>query len=225
MELFREYQLSNRSAMSGYILARRIGLLPIFVSLVLMLAWPDGPGPGLWCSLGLSLGLELVLWGSYELYITKEDISPIGAFLVKHANEWFPILLFFVKYAFMMITLSILWFTLTDLGFPSAQWQHALFYLLIGIIPSDRFFQEAALRIQTSRMTIISAFFHSLKISLITVIAGTTLLSSIESASAPYGTMTIPYHLIIWVIMILIILSQITLFMGQLARIRQHTDV
>jgi hypothetical protein len=147
MLLFPQYRASDRQAPSCFRLTQRIGFFPLFVAVVMMFARPAGPGPGLWCVLGLSIGLELLLWGAYALHRDPKSTSRLCNRLKATSDSWYPRLLFVTQNIFVLLTIAVFWLTLQELGgIPSTLWINANILLLVLLIPVYRLAKEIMLR-------------------------------------------------------------------------------
>ncbi len=143
MLLFPQYRISDRQAPSRYRLTQRMGLFPVLVTLVLMFARPAGPGPGLWCVLGLSLGLELLVWGAYALHHDPAGTSRWGNRLKATSDSWYPLFLFAAQNIFILLTIAVFWLTLRELGgILSSLWVNLNILLLTLLIPVYRLAKE-----------------------------------------------------------------------------------
>ena len=143
MPLFPQYRISDRQALNRFRVTQRIGWFPLFVTIVMMGAAPEGPGPGLWCVLGLALGFELILWGAYTLHTDPGDRSRIGERLRTTSDQWYPYLVFITQNVFVLLTIALFWLTLVKLGgIPSSVWINVNMLLLILLIPVYRLSKE-----------------------------------------------------------------------------------
>jgi len=147
MLLFPQYRISDRQALDRFRLTQKIGLFPLFVAIVMMCARPAGPGPGLWCVLGLSLGLELFFWGAYALHRDPGSTSPLCNRLKATSDCWYPPLLFVTQNIFILLTIVVFWLTLQELGgIPTSLWINLNILLLALLIPVYRLAKEMMLR-------------------------------------------------------------------------------
>jgi hypothetical protein len=147
MLIFPQYRISDRQALDRFRLTQRIGLFPLFVAMVMMYARPTGPGPGLWCVLGLSVGFELLLWGAYSLHLDLNSTSRLCSRLKATSDSWYPPLLFVTQNIFILLTIVVFWLTLRELGgIPSSLWINLNILLLALLIPVYRLAKEMMLR-------------------------------------------------------------------------------
>jgi hypothetical protein len=147
MQLFPQYRILDRQALSRFRLTQKIGLFPLFVAIVMMYARPAGPGPGLWCVLGLSLGMELIVWGAYALHFDSKSASGFCSRLKETSDRWYPPLLFATQNVFVLLTIVVFWLTLRELGsIPSSLWINLNILLLALLIPVYRLAKEMMLR-------------------------------------------------------------------------------
>jgi hypothetical protein len=147
MLLFPQYRISDRQSLKRFRWTQKTGLFPLFVTLVMMYARPAGPGPGLWCVLGLSIGLELLLWGAYALHVDPRSTSRLCGLLKATSDRWYPLLLFVTQNIFVLLTIAVFWLTLQELGgIPSTLWINGNLLLLALLIPVYRLTKEMMLQ-------------------------------------------------------------------------------
>jgi O-antigen/teichoic acid export membrane protein len=218
MALFVNYQRSNPVSLPHIRWVQKLGLIPIFITGALIAANRTSAGPGLWTALGLSLGLELILWGALELYSTHEKKTPWGEELVRRHDRWFPTLVFVMKYSFIALSLTVLWMTIHDLGFPTSLWHHILFVFIVLLLPITQAVREKAGADPEPRVEAWDNICHCLNVILITIVVASLLCNLIVSQSSPYGTETDPLVLVIWVLAILIMISSMIIYLGRIAR-------
>jgi hypothetical protein len=218
MDLFLRYRLSEKSAAEHILQTRRLGLVPLFVPLALMLARTDAPGPGLWSAFGLAAGIHLVLWGGFLLGRDSPATSSAGRFLADRSSRWFPLLLFGSQSAFAWVLLAVLWPTLSELGFPATTWLDANLILLALAIPGYRLAREAALVAESPRFLLAEEFFRYLLIAL----SALFLLSCITPFIMPPGQRApeemVPVLLVLWIGGSLTVLVCLALFIEHALR-------
>lgn len=216
-----EYRLSSPKAHLQVRRIQQLGLLPLFITLALMYATHPMTGPGLWTALGLCAGLEMILWGAYSLRTERTQLSSWGAYLIEMHDLWFPFFLFFAKYGFIAIGLSVLWIALTELGFPSTAWHHLAFTAYVILLPIGRFIRELAGTDPPPRLDITDNLCRMTTVILLAMVIAHVLSRAIISQSAPYGTDTDPLLLLVWILAILVIVSAMMVYLGRIIRRRR----
>ena len=223
MSYYPEFELSGREYRTHYLYTRLLGLLPIGVSMLFLLARASRAGPGLWCIMGVCLGLELILWGSFKLYFLRPQPSRLGERLAAASDAWFPYLLFSFQNIFFILVLLMLWFTLSDLGFPAQTIEHSLFVVLLTMIPVRRFIRRMQLVTPSSRIHFADRIFRYLT----TIIVTLFVAGCMTRFMIPPGTSLIwhtpPGVVFVWVIGILIILGCLLLMVDGYLRYRKNT--
>lgn len=222
MILFQEYRPSFHLSRHHVLRIHLIGLLPLGLSLLLLFAHGARSGPGLWTALGLSIGLELLLWGAYHLRHTEDVRSTLGDRLVVRLDEWFPVFAFVIQSILIDLCLVILWVTITELGFPSSVWHHFLFALFILLLPYFQWIHEVNRMETTPRREWLEHLSRSLMIINIAIIVASMVQALVQAQSEPFDTDPTPIVLIIWIIAILVVLSAMVLFMGKTVNIRRQ---
>jgi len=171
VQLFLYNRITDRHALSRFRLTLRMGLFPLLVTLVMMFAMPAGPGPDLWCMFGLTIGLELILWGAHALHREPAVVSRWGNRLKATSDAWYPLLVFSVQNLFILLTIAVFWLTLRKLGGVLASpWVNINILLLALLIPAHRFAKELM-----SRTNDLTHVFWEKACRYLMVILGTTL--------------------------------------------------
>ncbi len=223
MSLFPEYELSGREYRTHYLYTRLLGLLPIGVSLLFLLARASRAGPGLWCVMGVCVGLELILWGSFKLYFLRQQQTRLGASLAAASDSWFPYLLFSLQNIFFILVLLMLWFTLSDLGFPAQTIEHSLFVLLLIMIPVRRFIRRMQLVTPSSRIHFTDRIFRYLTAIIATLFVGGCMTRFMIPPGTSLTWHAPPGVVFVWVIGILIILGCLLLIFDGYLRYKKNT--
>lgn len=205
MAMFTEYRPDARGFGKAYAHIRNMGGVPMGLALALVYAHAFRPGPGVWCALGLAVGLLLVLYGAYALPGDRRR-SAFGQWLYARAERWIPFVFFGTHYALFNLSLIMIWITLHDLGFQSAGWQHAVFVLLIVLLPVRRFAEEWSHTHDRVSARILFAVAHYALIMTLIAVTANVLMASIVSQSEPFQTDTDPLVLIVWVLSVTAIL-------------------
>ena len=193
--------------------------------MVMMYARPAGPGPGLWCVLGLSLGLGLILWGAYALHVDPKSTSRLCCRLKATSDSWYPPLLFITQNIFVLLTIVVFWLTLQELGgIPSSLWINLNILLLALLIPVYRLAKEMMLRSDDVKHVLWE------KVSLyMLVIFGTTLAMALWLNFSLPETGLIPPDLMIRILFLgvaasLVILTCIALLLDFWIRRKKLND-
>ena len=220
MLLFPEYQLSERAAARHVEATRRLGLLPIFVTLVLMLARNANPGPGLWCALGLSIGLELLLWGAYAICLEKDLRSRTATYFALTADAWFPLFLFTMQNGFVFISAAVLLVTIEELGFPATLLENSLIILLILLLPAYRLASEKARVTESTRWALTSEGCRYFAIAIGAVWMASTITLFLAPPGTPLSHEFFPIAVILWVLAAVVILVCLMLFADHVLKAR-----
>jgi hypothetical protein len=171
MFLFPQYRISDRHGLPHFRMTQKIGLFPIFVTLVMMFARPAGPGPGLWCVFGLAAGLEILLWGAHSLHVDTGGRLGFGQRLKAASDGWYPLFLFAIQNIFILLTVAIFWLTLQELGVPSSIWINLNVAILALLIPGYRLAREMMQRNDDVKYVLCEKACRYLIVSLLTTLA------------------------------------------------------
>lgn len=112
-----------------------MGAVPVLFALMSIVSMPGRSGPVIWGSLGIALGLHLVLWGIYNLHLARMPRGPDALPVSKST----PVLIFWIFHFFGWIILVLLWNSLARLDFPSTALMNIIFYLMIPLIPAKAY--------------------------------------------------------------------------------------
>lgn len=220
MVLFPQYRLSERNCGRHVRTTQKLGLVPLFVALLLMTTAKGGSGPGLWSALGVAAGLHLLLWGAYSLTHTPERKSPWGDTLARTANDWFPLFLFSMQSAFLLLTLAILWMTLCNLGFPATAVQHVEVALLALLAPAYRLAHEATLADDSPRYELAAKFARNMIVILATLWLAGTATWYIVPPGEPLPGHKMPVFTAMWIGAAVVILLCVATFLDRLLHVR-----
>lgn len=214
MLLFPQYRITDRQALRRFRLTQKMGLFPLFVSVVMMYAMPAGPGPGLWCALGLSIGLELLLWGAHSLHSDPNSTSRLSTRLKTTSDSWYPLLVFIAQNIFVLLTILVFWLTLHGVGaIPSSVWINLNILLLVVLIPVYRLAREMMLRSDDVKHVLWEKAARYLIIILATVLAMSIWLRFALPESGPIQPELMMRIMILSVISSLVVLTCIALLL------------
>jgi len=207
MDIFPEYRPSADTFTEHVHRTRLLGLVPVFLSLLLMLAVPDGPGPGLWSALGTAMGLHLLLGGACGLPAVSNRPS------ARAADQWFPPLLFTVQTGFSIVTAVLIWRTIQDLGHTASAAEKGVFYALLVNFPAHRLVRVTAPGEEVSRRrSRWEMFFRYFKRSLVAILVSLLLSDLLKDPSGKIGQDTIIIAIALWVATVLFVLGCLTFF-------------
>ncbi|NCC51955.1 MAG: hypothetical protein EOM20_12160 [Spartobacteria bacterium] len=204
------YRFSDKTGHAMYRRGQLMGLVPLLFSLMLIVSIPKGAGPGPWNVLGISAGFQLVLWGGYHLH-THRPVSAWGRALVEHSDRWYPAFLFGVRKVFLILFFVILWFCLTDLGYPSSPLLHLIFFMIVCIYPVRSVLREFTYSdpdIRFENAEIITHYLLIIMLILFIAVSSTHMAVPMEGPLTKSIPMTVVF---IWIPAILVILSCVTL--------------
>ena len=217
--LFPEYRPSEKTAITHVQWARKLGLVPLFIALVLMLAQRTTPGPGLWSAFGLTLGIEFILWGTYAICIERNLGSRSAIYLALTADSWFPLVLFAIQNAFILLAAAVLWFTMEELGFPTSAWLRTCVVLLVVMVPVCRLTSEGVRRTRSTKWEIAGEICRYVTISLGAAWLASTITAFMSPGKSPLPPDLFPIAVILWVMTSLVILVCILILIDHVMRL------
>jgi len=207
MSIFPEYRPSADTFTDHLARTRRIGLIPLFLSLLLIFSMPAGPGPGLWSALGTALGLHLLLFGASRLPSVASP-APSGS-----ADSWFPPLLYAVQTGFLAVTAVLLWRTLRDLGHPSSLAEEVIFYILLVCFPVHRLIRSTAPYEEMSPKQVRrELFLRYFKRSLTVILFSLILTDLMRDPGGRINQAGLIRAIGLWVVTVLFVLGCVTFF-------------
>ena len=112
------------------------GVVPVGIALLLAYSRP-APGPGLVASAGVAAAGLLMLFGFHGLH-REPHLTRLSRWLVNNTDRWFPALLIILQNLFIALTVLLLWFATTELGFPATPLLHAQLVVLLALSPLRR---------------------------------------------------------------------------------------
>ena len=207
MGFFPEYRPSADTFREHVDRARWLGLVPLFLSMMLMFAAPAGPGPGLWSAFGTLVGFHLLLGGSTRL--ARESSRPSA----RAADRWFPLLLFAVQTGFGIVTAVLIWRTLRDLGHHSSPAEEVVFYALLAGFPAHRLIRVRAPGEEAGRRRLRwELFFRYLTRGLTAILLSLLLTDLMRDPAGKIGQGGIILSIALWVTTVLFVLGCVTFF-------------
>jgi hypothetical protein len=207
MSVFPEYRPSAETFREHVDRTRWLGLVPLFLSLMLMFAAPADPGPGLWSAFGTVLGLHLLLGGGIRL--ARESSRPSA----RAADRWFPLLLFAVQTGFAIVTAVLIWQTLLDLGHYSSPAEEVVLYTLLASFPAHRLIRVRAPDEEAGRRRLRwELFFRYLTRGLTAILLSLLLTDLLRDPAGKIGQGGIVLAIALWVTTILFVLGCVTFF-------------
>ena len=142
MTFIPEYRPGHKEFAARVAQVQWLGLIPVFLSLLLIWAAPDKPGPGLWSAFGTALGFSLILHGARRLVQYPGQATAWGQRRAMSAERWFPGFLFAIQSGLATVTALLLWFSLGDLGLQHSALSTGLLYFLLILYPAHRLSRE-----------------------------------------------------------------------------------
>ncbi len=195
-----------------------LGLVPMVFALLMILFTAQGAGPGLWCALGLSAGLQLILWGSYRLHQEPALRTPWARRLAANSARWFPALMFVAWNGFAVILGVLLWLTVVQNGYPAGPAIHATVIAIIALIPIKGLAREWHLVCNTQRSLVINELLFFGLIILVALFLTLSLISFNPSTVKTPDQNYDPVIVVTWMGFVLVCLGCLSLPIRHLRR-------
>lgn len=152
---FPQFKPSSTEGLRHFHATQFMLTAPLYVSLVLMIAQGNTPGPGLWSVFGFAVGLSLILAGLRRTCFDKDVRTRWGQHLCNRSDFWMPWILFGARCASIALTTALFWAVAVENGMPATLWIHIL---IIAILIFFFAYQWAsAMATHTERTVWISA--------------------------------------------------------------------
>lgn len=119
-------------------------LIPLYISLVLMAAQPETPGPGLWFVMSFSLGLNILFYGIERLCFEKNVCTTWAARLAECCNDWLPWVVFGARCTSIALTVGMFWVFAVNHGVPGTIWQNINVAALVASFFAYQFIRAVA---------------------------------------------------------------------------------
>lgn len=205
MSVFPEYAPSAAAFPEHLRRARRLGLFPLFLTLILMRAAPRGPGPGLWCALGTIAGLYVLLWGAVQ-FAFDDSGRPTPA-----GDRYFPVGLFAVQTGWGTVTTLLLWRTLVDLGHRTSLAEQAVLFAVLMAFPAHRWIRSLLTTTELGPAGLRGELFlRYVKRALAALLLALILTDLIRGPDGKIGEGGIIRAIGLWVITVLFVLGCLT---------------
>lgn len=217
MDLFPQYRPTQDGAIQHLDRTRLLGLIPIFLSLVLMGAVRGLPGPGLWCAFGTAVGLQIILSSARLASVSARQRRRTTDPLIVKAEVWVPLLLFGVQTGFAVITVLLLWLTLGDLNYRMNALQHGLLFSLLVFFPAHRLAVEAARQGENPARVRLEGFLRYVKRSLLAVWTALFLTEVLRDPSGKIGEGTMMLVIGLWIFTALFVLTCLAFLLDRIA--------
>jgi|GEM_PF-2906120 len=209
---FERFMPSRRQSRNPLQHTHQAGWLTTVLTAFLMWAQPRWPGPGLWAVLGLSVGMQCLVYGALALQDKHIPKTRIGHLLATHMVRWFPWLVFVAQTTYLFLIVTVLWMSAQMLGVHAPAWVHTTLYILLVLIPVRRIiFEWASHRGQDIRTPVQDALQY-FTVIVVTLLIGVLATHFVSPFGHPItGDNSVPL-IFIWVIATLVILSCVVLF-------------
>ncbi|MBN1269642.1 MAG: hypothetical protein JXB04_08645 [Kiritimatiellae bacterium] len=222
MPLFASYCVAEKTARAEYRHIQVLGLVPLLLGVMLALSSRTGPGPGHVAILGLAGGLELLLWGAYNLHFERDPGTGWSRRLVAASDRWFPVALFAIRSLLYMLLFAALWFTIIDLGFPSSFLLHAMFFAMLLLWPLHGVARESVRSDRTQRHELLEALARFALTVLVTLFVAAGLTRFMLPPDQPLTGDAPPGPVFVWVVAVLVILFCAILLADRVVKYRRE---
>ena len=220
-QISEEYRISSRRARYHYNRARLLGLIPVGVSLFFLRYAGDFYAPLLYCSLGTSLAMQLMLWAAYEAHFGGNHTSWTRHRL-ENTDNWYPSFLIICQNGFFAITLIVFWFIICQIGFPASMLDHALLvswvfvWPILRVLRARSYFDSHNANLETSY-----EFFRYTNVCIVTFLVASfiTDFASSEASPGPNHDFSL-IGMFVWLPAALIAVGSVILFLDHLVRKR-----
>ena len=211
------YKITDRRMRKGYHWAQWSSAVPIAVILAIGLANNWVVSPALWSGLGIVVGTQLLLAGSYRLHTTDDTLSGWGRRLEASADTWFPSLLFAAQTVNVLTVLLVLWFSLQALSLNIPFWHNVNILGIAVLVPLRMVLRSLAETRSSERLTTMADLLGYPLAAFIALITAGTLGSAFQTEAAASQAGVPAPLLVVWVPALLVVLVSSVLLIVRLA--------
>lgn len=142
MQIRTEYTIGSASLHGKVQSAHLIGLAPLLLALAVRAYQPYLLPHLVGTILVLTIGHQLVLWGAYNLIFHEELVTRAARRLQTTSRLWFPALLTATRYAFFVLSFTLLWIALRTIGVKFSILSTTTFFLTMFVLPVNKLVSE-----------------------------------------------------------------------------------
>lgn len=169
---FPEYRPSAPTGYRNFRNAQYAALGILLASLLLMIAQPVAPGPGLYLIFGVTLGISLVLSGLEKIFFQNGYSTAWGRRLNERRNALGPWILYSAQTILLFLGVSLFWVPSAHYILPASFFLHANVVLLMLAIPAYRLVAAYARVTEADHWISAAQLLRSAVLSLAAVLLG-----------------------------------------------------
>ena len=222
MQYNSEYQLGTRSLEKHFHVTMAIGLAPIILCASFIANVKGWQSALVFLILGCTIGLDLILWGLYEIMFTPSPNSRLGERFKTNAPRWFPMVMLIFRYIFFIFTFLVIWKCIIWLNFKPTLWIRITFFMVLVITPirklTDKLASPDRKKAADIAIELLKHFHINTLVFFVLGMVNATFLTekTFQAGIAP------PPYTITWTIGILTVLSSMIILLDFFARYEQH---
>ncbi|MBU0678909.1 MAG: hypothetical protein KJ626_12420 [Verrucomicrobia bacterium] len=216
MDWFERYRPSERTSLHHYHFTQALGLVPMIVVGTFILAEPVAPPPVWWMYLGLGIGLQLLLWGTFALHDNPAVRQRWARWLAAHGDRWFPWFIFLIQNVYMYLAFVILDLAIARLGFGISVGNRLMILSLVTLVPIRRLYNEFEATRRGGGPALIGNFLGMVTTCLVAGFVAHTLTQMTTPGEPTPGKEETPVFLFVWTPAVLVIISSVILFIDRL---------
>ena len=221
MQYDSEFQLGTRSLERHVEVTRLIGLLPIVLCATFIASVDGWQSPMVFYIFGTTIGLELILWGLYEVMFTAHPNSRAGERIKLSAPKWFPLIMLIFRYTFFAFTFLVIWNCFVWLGIKPTLWIRITFYMVVIITPVRKLIDKLVSADRKKWADVCIELLKHLHINtLVFFVLGLANAMFLTEKAAVEGVHA--GFLLTWLVGVLVILSSSIILLDYFARYEQH---
>ncbi|HMP75667.1 MAG TPA: hypothetical protein PKE12_05150 [Kiritimatiellia bacterium] len=214
---YDEHRPRHRRSLEYYRRTLAIGAVPLALSIWLAVTQFPLIGPGLYANAGLSLAGLLLLW-SVRAMQREPPRSVWGRGIMNHIDALYPALLVSLQGWFVMLSALLIWFTVTELGFPANAFHHGLLVGILLLSPVRRVLRGTEPPHPSPRRELLMEGLGNLNAILITLFVTAIMTTSNLPPGVPLTGEIPPLLLFTWMGAVLVVLTCVILFLDHIVR-------
>lgn len=215
--IYDEHRLKHRRFHEYYRKTLVMGAVSLLLGIWIGAAHMPMMGPGVFANTGFSAAGLLLLWSLRNVH----QVSPQtrwGTWLKQKTEAPFPAVLIGLQGWFLSLIALLMWFTVTELGFPANGFHHTMLLGILFLIPIRRILNGTEPPHPTPWRELITEALGYLNVCLITLFVAAVASTASLPPDKPL-TGELPMGIIfIWMAAVLVVLTCIILLLDHIVR-------
>lgn len=216
MPVSQEYQVGSLTLHKHVKFTYLIGLIPIVLSTCYLWYERGVANLMMWLTVGICLGLELMIWGGYEVLFHKKLTTRWARYFQEHGPFLFPVFLLTARFIMFSMGFVVIWKAAREMGFPITPWMTISFFALLAVMPIHRTLQGLVVEGESKGWDIITDFVRLIHTNTVMLFV-MAFITSGQAAEEGGGSDGINIgSVFLWMIPVLTVISTLILFVDRI---------